>query len=963
MYKCLIEKSVQNCYNGISSKWLNYCLLANLKGEMFMKLKKLLAAVTAAALAVTTMAVTSFTASAAGSETITTGTFAYTASNWEGKPSYNGFNVCVQTFNEPLNCSDYDAIEMTYEATDWGNAKSVAVYTNGGTLGWDSNSTWSHDVGEKTIRYSFSGKGDKTFAEIGCQVVAPDFQAGTSSESDLAFSGSITIKSITLIEKETIEYAVQNVPVPSDNVFPGTFDSTKINGNNAKIEVTYTASDSNNGIQFQDEAGNTLASISGWGETGDLTKEVLLSDFSSIPSKMKLNAWGISSISSIKIYNDSTKGNVYTEGSVTPDPGEGDPSSYTIAFDSTKELELKVIDASGWGIPAVTKAAQLNVEAIPTGITKGTTTYGELKAATVNLTGVEFKNFSIEGLTADDVSVSLYAKWGSGWSWTSGGQTWNLSTIDNVADDDVLQEMGYQININGDKGGINDMELDAVVKVNSTGGGSEEPEPKPPVTGDAIWEGNTDMGTAWSANVQIPAEKFANIKAGDTLKFTFTKGSADYFQLKFASASEGWPVLSSPEKNEYDSVDLTDSPYSFVVNAADVAALKADGMAINGYGVILTKVELISAGGSEDPKPPVVDPPVNPPVDPDTPSTPDTPVTPPSVGGNSVIMGSTEFNGWYEAVLTKDQLFGSNTGATTITFTGADLAKVGYNSISAGGYKGIDCTGTVTIQVSDIDLSDNFFLHVGGNAATVVTWSFDGGSGGNNPSNPSNPSTPSSGSTYVPPIPSGATSISMVDTIISTGAASLSFNLGSSAKLDKEVFEALASKGDITVRFNVAGGAYWEVNGENVTAAKAVNLGVRMNSNLIPASAVSELAGDKTTIQLSLKHNGDFGFTGVLNVPVGKANDGKFANLYYYHSGKFDFVGSSAISNGRAKFAFSHASNYIIVIDDYAYGEDVSSAAGMTETTETSAVPYVAALVVVSAFAASAVVLKKRLSK
>lgn len=503
------------------------------------------------------------------------------------------------------------------------------------------------------------------------------------------------------------------------------------------------------------------------------------------------------------------------------------------------------------------------------------------------------------------------------------------------------------------------------------GGGSEEPEPDTPPTPPTPPTGSSDTSGTYTGSVgdgdtqpKIPVKivpdsgkTLADIRSV-TVTVTFADGSWGGGCLGL-NAGGGWKQATWKRGDDGEELTNTiDTPNGVDDGNAEFQVWWFGG-SDNGKGSVSYSVTYtysdgtVGGGGSSSG---------------DTPGG-NTPggTTPPSVSGNSVTMGSTEYDGWYEAVLTKDQLFGSNTGATTITFTGADLSKVGYNSVSAGGYKGIDCTGTVTIQINDIDLSDNFFLHVGGNAATVVTWSFNGGSsGGNEPSNPtdpSNPSAPSYGSTYEPPIPSGATSISMVDTIISTGAASVSFNLGSSAKLDKEVFEALASKGDITVRFNVAGGAYWEISGANVTAAKAVDLGVRMNSNLIPASAVSELAGDKTTIQLSLKHNGDFGFTGVLNVPVGKANDGKFANLYYYHSGKFDFVGSSAISNGRAKFAFSHASNYLIVIDDYAYGEDVSSAAGMTETTETSAVPYVAALVVVSAFAASAVVLKKRLSK
>ena len=232
------------------------------------------------------------------------------------------------------------------------------------------------------------------------------------------------------------------------------------------------------------------------------------------------------------------------------------------------------------------------------------------------------------------------------------------------------------------------------------------------------------------------------------------------------------------------------------------------------------------------------------------------------------------------------------------------------------------------------------------------------------PSVPSKPSASTSTSSSNSSNPSPVTSAAVADVILAIpDGGNGSVTLGSSAKLDKATIETLAAKDGVTIRFNISGGAYWEINGNNITDAKAVDLGVRVNGTLIPENTVAEFAGDRTTIQLSLKHNGDFGFTGTLNVPVGKANSGKFANLYYYHGGQFDFVSSSAITDGRAKFAFSHASNYLIVIDDYAYGEDVSSAIGMNETTEANTVPFAAALAVLSAFGASAAILKKRLSK
>lgn len=503
-------------------------------------------------------------------------------------------------------------------------------------------------------------------------------------------------------------------------------------------------------------------------------------------------------------------------------------------------------------------------------------------------------------------------------------------------------------------------------------------------TTTTLWAGTTEIGN-WDNSVEIASSNFANAKAGDKIAVTYTVSTNS--QLSFKHKADGWPGLPgfiAGDGGEWAVLNVsTDGTYAYTLTEADVAAIKANPLIVGGQYITITKVEYIttgSSGGTENP------PVVNPPVEPSTPTTPDTPVTPPSSGGSVIWSGNqTIGTGWdWGQVVTVPASSVSAGNTIRINFsTGsaeyhqlkimyASNAENMYNVPGMNEWNCIDVTAspfTFTINAADAaELSSNgMFIH--GYDVTIISVEVVG-AGGDNPSTPSEPSNPSepsvpgsASSTYEPPIPSGSASISVVDSILGSSAASVSFNLGSNAKLDKEVFEAIASKGDVNVRFNVAGGAYWEIGGANITAAKAVDLGVRMNSTLIPASAVSELAGDKTTIQLSLKHNGDFGFTGVLNVPVGKANNGKFANLYYYHSGKFDFVGSSAISDGRAKFAFSHASNYLIVIDDYAYGEDVSSAAGMTETTETSAVPYVAALVVVSAFAASAVVLKKRLSK
>lgn len=228
--------------------------------------------------------------------------------------------------------------------------------------------------------------------------------------------------------------------------------------------------------------------------------------------------------------------------------------------------------------------------------------------------------------------------------------------------------------------------------------------------------------------------------------------------------------------------------------------------------------------------------------------------------------------------------------------------------------------------------------------------------------------TPSDRVTYPVVIPFGytpATDEDITNAVSSTAEGdTASVNLTSNTRVDKAVLDTIAGK-DITVEFKLKGGAKWVINGKNVEKAKKVDLGVRLRSKAIPAEKVSTVAGENKTVQFSLRHNGDLGFTGALIIPFSSAYNGKFANLYYNNTAKdeLEFVGSSKISAGQASFIFTHASDYVVVIDDEAYGEDVSSAAGVYEISEMTAAPYVAAVAVIAVLGAAAVVIKKRFAK
>ena len=111
------------------------------------------------------------------------------------------------------------------------------------------------------------------------------------------------------------------------------------------------------------------------------------------------------------------------------------------------------------------------------------------------------------------------------------------------------------------------------------------------------------------------------------------------------------------------------------------------------------------------------------------------------------------------------------------------------------------------------------------------------------------------------------------------------------------------------------------INAKSITSdvTKKIDLNVSLNTKNIPATIVSALAGQKTTMQLSLGHDGVFGFDGSLTMTVGTDKTGKYANLYYYNPTTQKLEYQQAVltnSEGKVSYTFKHASDYVIVFDD-----------------------------------------------
>lgn len=214
--------------------------------------------------------------------------------------------------------------------------------------------------------------------------------------------------------------------------------------------------------------------------------------------------------------------------------------------------------------------------------------------------------------------------------------------------------------------------------------------------------------------------------------------------------------------------------------------------------------------------------------------------------------------------------------------------------------------GTVQILASGAEAGDNYDIQYVSGTLTVTTW--PSSSGGT--TTPSGPSTGGS---------DGWTEIE--EEVTETTSGTVTVDMNGTTEVPAEVFEAVAGK-DVTLELDMGGGVKWEINGQDIPTDLDItdlDLGVSLNTSDIPMDVINMVTGEKSTVQLSLAHDGEFGFTMTLTAPVGTQNKGLWANLYHYDTTRKQMLFETAAqvdSSGNVALKFTHASEYAIVLDE-----------------------------------------------
>ncbi len=133
----------------------------------------------------------------------------------------------------------------------------------------------------------------------------------------------------------------------------------------------------------------------------------------------------------------------------------------------------------------------------------------------------------------------------------------------------------------------------------------------------------------------------------------------------------------------------------------------------------------------------------------------------------------------------------------------------------------------------------------------------------------------------------------------------------------KEILEAIKGK-EVNIVLDM--GAYsWSIGGNEVVASelKDIDLEVIVDTDGIPPAIVDSLAEGKPSTQITLTHEGEFGFRADLTVNLGAEHSGSTGKMYYYDSsGKLVYMDAGEIGpDGNISLSFSHASEYVVIFE------------------------------------------------
>jgi len=164
--------------------------------------------------------------------------------------------------------------------------------------------------------------------------------------------------------------------------------------------------------------------------------------------------------------------------------------------------------------------------------------------------------------------------------------------------------------------------------------------------------------------------------------------------------------------------------------------------------------------------------------------------------------------------------------------------------------------------------------------------------------------------------------------------------LNKNTDISQKIVEMAKDHG-VDLELSLPNNLKWTINAESLNdkMASSINMNAKIVEEVVDRKAIEAVTNTEEYMELSLSHDGEFGFEATLTIPVEEKYVGQVANLFYFNEKikELEFQMDAPVDEeGYIQLFFNHASDYVIVFSQNSMTDIVTDIGIITDEGEST---------------------------
>ena len=171
-----------------------------------------------------------------------------------------------------------------------------------------------------------------------------------------------------------------------------------------------------------------------------------------------------------------------------------------------------------------------------------------------------------------------------------------------------------------------------------------------------------------------------------------------------------------------------------------------------------------------------------------------------------------------------------------------------------------------------------------------------------------------------------------------TEKQTVAIQLNKNTDISQKIVE-MAKEHGVDLEVSLPNNLKWTINAESLNdkMASTINMNAEIVEEVVDKKAIETVTSTEEYMELSLSHDGEFGFEATLTIPVEEKYVGQIANLFYFNekTKELEFQMDAPVDEeGNIQLFFNHASDYVIVFSQNSMADVVTNVGTLTDEGE-----------------------------